>query len=83
MITKQQVRAVLNAIVNGNPPPLNSLPAVEVTTLFDLGIWLHNLGYNVVDYFKLVEDYLDVKFIDLPDTVDEVKLSYIDILNAL
>ena len=82
MITRQQVRDVIKITLNGKLPTFKGLPD-GFGTLHDIGIYLKNNGYDTARYYGLVEDYLNTKFIDLPDTIDEVKLSYLDILNAL
>ena len=89
MITKQQVRAVIKITLNGKLLPLKGFPDRFCTlhdrfcTLHDIGIYLKNAGYYTARYYGLVEDYLNTKYLDLPDTIDEVKLSYTDILDKL
>jgi hypothetical protein len=83
MITKQQVRDVINNVLNGKLPPLEGSPD-RTATLRNIGIYLIANGYNTVPYYGLVEDYLNVRFCDLPDVITDIKLvSYLDILNAL
>jgi hypothetical protein len=83
MITKQQVRDVINNVLNGKLPPLEGSPD-RTATLHNIGIYLKANGYNTVPYYGLVEDYLNVRFCDLPDVITDIKLvSYLDILNAL
>ena len=76
MITRKQVQIVINNILNGKLPPLHGLPD-RTGTLNDIGIYLTNNGYDTSYYFTFVKDHLDVRFCDLPDTIADVKVSYI------
>jgi hypothetical protein len=81
MITKQQVRAIIKTTLNGALPLWATSSNNKLDTLEHIAYRLDNYGCNTKDYITLVKDYLNVRFIDLPDTIDEV--NYIDILNAL